>query len=89
MAHRYLEVTYRNGRVLAAYLYLPRHAGDKSVRVERRGPYLVDWTEDGRPMGIEIPSPSHASLEGLNEVIAQLRLAPLDAEEISPLLAVA
>ena len=89
MAHRYLEVTYRNGRALAAYLYLPRQEGDKSVRVAKYGEYLVDWTEDGRPMGIEIPSPSQATLEGLNAVIAELHLAPLNADEISPLLAAA
>ncbi len=86
--HRYLEITYRNGKPLAAYLYLPRQEGDKSVRVEAHGRgYLVDWTDDGRPIGIEMPSPSQVTLNGLNDVLAQLQLAPLAPEEASPLLA--
>jgi hypothetical protein len=88
MKHRYLEITYRNGEPLAAYLYLPRQEGDKSVRVEAHGRgYLVDWTEDGRPIGIEMPSPSQVTLNGLNDVLAQLQLAPLAPEEAAPLLA--
>ena len=88
MVHRYLEVTYRNGKPLAAYLYLPRHEGDKSARVEPYGPdYLVDWTEDARPIGIEMISPNHVTLEGLNDVLAQLHLERLAPEEASPLVA--
>jgi hypothetical protein len=88
MSHRYLEITYRNGKPLAAYLYLPRRDGDKSVRVEPHGPgYLVDLTEDGRPMGIEMTSPSEVTLESLNAVLAELRLERLAPEEASPLVA--
>jgi hypothetical protein len=89
MSHRYLEVTYRNGRPLAAYLYLSRRPGDKSVRVETLGGYLVDWTEDGRPIGIEIPSPSQATPEGLNAVLSKLQLEPVAPEEVAPLVAAA
>jgi hypothetical protein len=89
MSHRYLEITFRNGKPLAAYLYLPRQTGDKSVRVEPHGQgYLVDWSEDGRPIGIEMPSPSRVTLTGLNDVLAELSLGPLNAEEMSPLVAV-
>lgn len=56
------------------------------MRVEEHGGYLVDWTEDGRPIGIEIPSPSRATLEGLNQVLADLHLEPLGPEEVSPLV---
>lgn len=88
MVHRYLEVTYRNGKPLAAYLYLPRRAGDKSARVEPHGQgYLVDWTQDGRPIGIEITSPSQVTLEGLNEVLTGLHLERLAPDEASPLVA--
>jgi len=88
MSQHYLEVTFRSGKPLAAYLYLPRRTDDKSVRVEPHGDgYLVDWTEDGRPIGIEMPSPSLVTLTGLNEVLAELRLGPLDPEEVSPLVA--
>ena len=88
MSHRYLEITYRNGKPLAAYLYLPRQDGDKSARVEPHGRgYLVDWTDDGRPIGIEMPSPSRVTIAGLNDVLAELRLEPLAPEEVSPLVA--
>ena len=87
MSQRYLEITYRRGKPLAAYLYLPRQAGDKSVRVEPHGQrYLVDWTEDGRPIGIEMPSPSQVTLEELNDVLARLHLAPVAPDEVSPLV---
>ena len=34
MKHSYLEVTFRKGRPLAAYYYLPRREGDRSARTE-------------------------------------------------------
>ena len=88
MSGRYLEVTYRQGKVLAAYLYLQRHSGDVSVRVEKHdSAFLVDWTEDGRPIGIEMPSPSLVTLEGLNRVLADLNLDPVPLEEVAPVVA--
>jgi hypothetical protein len=88
MAHRYLEITYRQGKPLAAYLYLPRKSGDTSARVEPNGPgFLVDWTGDGRPIGIEMPSPSLVTLEGLNRVLSALKLEPAAPEEVAPLVA--
>jgi hypothetical protein len=34
MRDKYLEITYRNVKVLAADLYLPRELGEKSHRTE-------------------------------------------------------
>jgi hypothetical protein len=88
MSHRYLEVTYRKGKPLAAYFYLPRRSGDTSVRVEPHGEgFLVDWSEDGRPIGIEMPSPSLITVEGLNRVLAELQLDPVPPEEVAPVSA--
>ena len=88
VSHRYLEVTYRKGKPLAAYLYLPRHGDDRSIRVEPHGPgFLVDWTADGRPIGIEMPSPSLVTVEGLNRVLSELHLDPVAADEIRPVVA--
>jgi hypothetical protein len=58
MRGRFLEVTYRDGKPIAAYLYLPRRPDDHSVRTRRfdRG-LVMDLAEDGRPIGIEITSP--------------------------------
>lgn len=88
MSQRYLEITFRRGKPLAAYLYLPRRENDHSDRVEERGPgYLVDWSIDGRPIGIELTSPSQVTLAELNAVLTELNLDPLTADDVSPLVA--
>jgi hypothetical protein len=88
MSHRYLEVTYRKGKPLAAYFYLPRRSDDKCARVEPHGEgFLVDWSADGRPIGIEMPSPSLITVERLNRVLAELHLDPVPPEEVAPVSA--
>jgi hypothetical protein len=59
MKHRYLEVTFRRGRPLAGYLYLPRAPKAKSARTEDAGSGLrVDYDAHGAPIGIEITAPA-------------------------------
>jgi hypothetical protein len=90
MSQRYLQVTYRKGQPLAAYLYLPRKIGDKSVRSVKCGDGLVlDYAVDGRPIGLEISVPRSTTLESLNRALASAQIEPLSAEEIQPLLAAA
>lgn len=85
---RYLEVTYRNGKALAAYLYLPRKASDRSDRTQRMDEGLiVDFAADGRPIGVEITSPSHITVAALNSVLGQLNIEPANADELAPLAA--
>ncbi len=82
--HRFLEVTYRKGKPFAAYHHLSRWSDareDASVRVEKHGPYLVDWSAGGRPLGIEMPFPSPVTVEELDGVLAELHLDP---EEVTP-----
>ncbi len=58
------------------------------ARVEPHGDgFLVDWTEDGRPIGIEMASPSLITLEGLNRVLSELYLDPVPPEEVAPVVA--
>lgn len=88
MKHSYLEVTYRKGRPVAAYYYLPRRDGDRSHRTERvEGGLLVDYSSDGRAIGIEISSPSRLDLAGLNAVLARCGQQPVRPEDVAPLLA--
>ena len=88
MKHSYLEVTYRNGRPLAAYYYLPRQDGDTSARTERvEGGLLVDFSSDGRPIGIEISSPSQLDLRTLNQALVRLGQEPARPEDMVPLVA--
>ena len=83
-----LQVTYRKGRPIAAYLYLPRRAGDKakSTKEPIEG-LLVDYAADGRPIGIEIRSPGHVSVDQVNQILEQIGLEPIQPEELSPLQA--
>ena len=88
MRNSYLEVTYRHGRPLAAYYYLPRGDGDRSVRAERfAGGLVVDFAGDGRPIGIEITAPSRLVLGELNQLLARLGQNPVAREDLAPLAA--
>ncbi|MEZ5066257.1 MAG: DUF2283 domain-containing protein [bacterium] len=88
MRDSYLEITFRHGKALAAYYYLPRSAGDVSVRTEPgEAGMLVDFARDGRPIGIEITTPSRASLAALNRVLRSLGQDPARREDFAPLRA--
>lgn len=88
MRSTYLEVTFRHGRPLAAYLYLPRSPGDRSDHVEQAGSgLLVDYTADGKPIGIEITAPTQVGMVELNPVLADLHAPALTKEDIAPLCA--
>lgn len=87
MNDRYLEITYRKGKIVAAYLYLPRQPREKVKKTERAVEgILVDYAKDGRPIGIEITAPKQISRQAVNQVIAQLNLPPFADEELAPLL---
>jgi uncharacterized protein YuzE len=84
----YLEVTFRRGRALAAYLYLPRRAAEKSYRTSRVKPGLViDFNRRGKPIGIEITAPSKLTLSALNRVMRELGLPAVTRADLAPLRA--
>lgn len=84
---RYLQVSYRAGKPLAAYFFL-RGGSEKSVRSARREPgIVVDFGADGRAIGVEIVSPSVVTLESLNRVLSELGEAPATEIELRPLQA--
>ena len=86
MKDRYLEATYHKGKLLAAYLYLPRQADDRSARVQEfPGGVLVDVTQDGRPIGIELISPKDVSLDQVNAALDNFGLEQMTEQELSPL----
>ena len=88
MKRPYLEVTFRNGRPVAAYLYLPRVAGVRSARTAELGPgILVDYAADGTPIGLELTDPAHAAPSAVNEALRSLGVPPLEARELAPLVA--
>ena len=88
MTSSYLEVTFRHGRPLAAYLYLPRQAMDKSHRTAKAEPGLViDFNQRGTPIGIEITAPTKLSPAALNRVLRRLGLPPVTRADLAPLRA--
>lgn len=88
MKQRYLEVTYRKGKPLAAYLYLPREVGARAARTEDGGPGLrVDYDATGKPIGLEITAPSAVTIADVNAVLTRIGVAELAAEDWAPLRA--
>jgi hypothetical protein len=88
MREPYLEVTYRHGRPLAAYYYLPRQSGQKSARTRRVEPgFVIDYASDGQAIGIEITAPSLLSLSALNTLLEELGQTPATEADLAPLLA--
>jgi len=88
MQEPYLEVTFRYGRPLAAYYYLPRRPGNKSFRTALAEPGLVvDFNKRGNPIGIEITAPTKVSLSALNRVLRQLGFPAAKRAELAPLRA--
>lgn len=88
MKESYLEVTFRHGRPLAAYLYLPREPGDKSFRTSKAEPgMVVDFNRSGRPIGIELTAPGKVTVTAVNRVLRDLGVPPLRAADLEPLRA--
>lgn len=88
MSERYLEITYRKGKPLAAYLFLPRRPGDRSARTERFSEALViDYGPDGRAIGIEIVHPQAVTEADINRALAHVHQSPLPDEDFAPLKA--
>jgi len=88
MKDPYLEVTFRHGQPLAAYLYLQRQPGEKSCKSKKASPGLIiDFGENDSPIGIEITAPSKVSVEDINRVLENLGLSKIKSEELAPLRA--
>jgi hypothetical protein len=88
MKDRYLEVTFRGGKPLAAYLHLPKKSGTKTARSEKAEKGLVvDFDERGQMIGIEITAPSLVTAEDVNAVLERFGQPKLGSEELAPLAA--
>jgi len=88
MNQPYLEITYRRGKPLAAYLYLARREGDRAANSEPvDDQFVIDRSADGRPIGVEIVDPASVSAEALNQLLISLDQSPLPAADLAPLKA--
>ncbi len=88
MRDRYLEITFRKGEPLAAYLYLSREIGVAVSKTKRFSSNLiVDYGMNDKPIGIEIITPKHITVAEINDVLCQIEVAPISDREFSPLRA--
>jgi hypothetical protein len=88
MKRSYLEVTFRKGKALSAYLHLPRPSGARADRSDAWPPGLVvDFTADGTPFGVELTAPALVDLDTLNELLRDLRVPEVEATDLAPLRA--
>ena len=90
MTERGLQVTYRRGQVLAAYLTLSHLTGEKSARSSASpdGLLIVDYAASGRPLGVEITAPQAVRLDRLNDLLAELGEPRLAEHDYKPARAV-
>ncbi len=87
MSKPYLEMTYRGGKPFAAYLYISRQPGDSVAKTQKHGSVLVDISQDGRIMGIEIPDPSTTRINDLLKTLETYHITDVSSDELAPLAA--
>ena len=88
MKSPYLEVTFRHGLPIAAYLYFNRKPGDKSYRTSKAEPgMLVDYEKSGRAIGIEITAPNKVTVSDLNRVLLKIGAPEISGDDLAPLKA--
>ncbi|MCY3682119.1 MAG: DUF2283 domain-containing protein [Gemmatimonadetes bacterium] len=81
-----LQITYRKGKPFAAYIYLSHRCGQKSVRTEAiTEDLLIDYAQDGTPLGIEIVSPGIVSIDEIQGIFDRLGLGRVEPVELEPL----
>ena len=88
MKEPYLEVTFRRGKPIAAYLYLPRESNERSFRTAKaEAGMVIDFGQSGNPIGIEITAPTKVTIADLNHALTKLGLPPMQDNELAPLRA--
>ncbi len=81
-----LKLAYHGNRLQAAYLYLPRGDADRSAHVLRhRHGVVIDYAEDGRPIGIEFTAPSRFTLSLIDEALAAA-YSNSSVERVAPIM---
>ena len=87
MNQPYLEITYRQGKPFAAYLYLNRLPGDKSARTERHSSWIVDFAADGPAVGIEFTDLGTVDISEVNRILLAAHHPAISGRDLAPLKA--
>ena len=86
MTERSLQVTYRKGKAFSAYLHLSHRTGEKSAKTvpSADGLLVVDYAQDGKPIGVEITAPTAVPLKRLNRLLGDLGEPPMNEPDYLP-----
>ena len=88
MQDNYLEITYRKGKPLCAYLYLSRKPNEHSARTQKyKDGIIIDFDENNNPIGIEMTAPSLASASEINILLEKFHVNSIPEEDLLPLKA--
>jgi len=84
-----LEVTFLRGRPIVAYYHLSGTFERRVLRTKELGPGLVvDFGQNGRPLGIEIVDPPLVTVAAMNRVLRKLKWPRVSSRDLKPLHAV-
>ena len=87
MPPSFLEVTYRHGKPLVAYLQVDRRPGELTAQTEERDFGInVDYAEDGRVLGVEFVAPSLLTRDIIRRLMKDLRLSDASTDDLAPLV---
>ena len=88
MHDNYLEITYRKGKPLCAYLYLSRKPNEQSAHTQKyKDGIIIDFDARNNPIGIEMTAPSLASASEINTLLEKLHISSISEEDLLPLKA--
>ncbi|MCB9932097.1 MAG: DUF2283 domain-containing protein [Planctomycetes bacterium] len=80
----YLQVTFRDGKFFAAYLYLAEPKGEHRPKTKRlSGSVLLDIDEQGNAVGVEILSRDGLDADTLNALLKPYGVRTIQPRELS------
>jgi hypothetical protein len=86
MSRPSIEITYRAGKMIAAYISLGGASSARCSSTREMAPGMViDFARDGRAIGLELALPKSATLVGVNRVLRSVGAAPLRRTDFAPL----
>ena len=81
-----IEITYRRGRSVAAYVSFDGGSAARSHSTREAAPGLVvDFARNGKAIGLELVAPRTVTLAAVNKVLKAVGLPALRRTDFAPL----
>jgi uncharacterized protein YuzE len=81
----YLEITFRKGKALAAYIYLSKKSNSHVNKSRKLSEGIVaDFDDDESIIGLEITAPNKINILKINTVLSNYNIQ-LSEQELAPL----